>query len=348
MSKNKAKNPFKVRGNKIYFNFGFHGQTIRSATGFQVGQEEEAWKKYREKVKALEDIEKGIDPSHSIDEAVLRFLDEQHPNAKKGDRIFSHLKAALPYLRFKKDNADYSLPLKDIYSAANRLIVGERKRGMANSTINQRTTLLRQIATLAYEKWGWLTTPPYKKIETLTTVHLKRKMALEREEVEELASHCDSEVMRDMIIFAAYTGLRTSEIWRLHKFSLRGDSLFVDGKGHKKRTLPLHQEEIDFVEKYIPISISKDQKINAFTKARKACGLDQFNFHDLRHTFGTMLAREQKSLDRIMTLMGHSTPDQARTYINLATEEYRDDMPIRDATTQNTTQRRHSHFKIVM
>ena len=60
--------------------------------------------------------------------------------------------------------------------------------------------------------------------------------------------------------------------------------------------------------------IRKGNLHNAWAKARKAAGLEDFHFHDLRHTGNALAAATGASTRELMARMGHSSPRAALIY----------------------------------
>ena len=57
--------------------------------------------------------------------------------------------------------------------------------------------------------------------------------------------------------------------------------------------------------------IMRRRLVRAFSKAANEAGLQDFHFHDLRHTFATRLAQAGVDINRIAKLLGHN--DASRT-----------------------------------
>jgi len=334
MSKQRTKNPITTRGNTLYFNFHHKGRAIRSTTGYKVGQEELALAAYLQKRKEVEDEANGIFYHRNIQDGLIRWIEEKQPTLVSPEKYNTHLKIIREFV-------DETRPLSEIYQVTNEMVldmqkalkldkkIGEMVLRYKNSSINKKSAILSGIATLAYSRWHWLTEPPYKKITRLNEASSEREIYIEPAEVEALAAACKLDVTRELVIFTAYTGLRTAEIWRLSEKSLRGHDLHVDGKGKKLRVIPLNDSQVEFVKKHIPIKYSENRIKADFLHARKECDMLHYLFHDLRHTFGTLMAKAGKPQYKIMRLMGHSTDKMARRYMNFSVEDLRDDMPTR-------------------
>jgi len=56
----------------------------------------------------------------------------------------------------------------------------------------------------------------------------------------------------------------------------------------------------------------------SFRRARELANLDDFRFHDLRHTFASRLVQGGVSLYDVMHLMGHKSIEMVQRYAHLA------------------------------
>lgn len=332
MSKSKAGNPIKARGDRLYFSFSHKGKKIRSATGYEVGQEDLAYAAYLEKKKELKDIDNGILPHRTIQDGLIRWTEEHLPTLEGQNTIRSHIKLIREFI-------DETEPLANIYQVSNKMIsdmqkatktikkTGETVLRFKNSTINKRKSILSHIATLSYSKWEWITEPSYKKITRLNERKLQRNIYIPEDDLETLIKNCEHKLTTDVAFFAAYTGMRTAEMWRLNEHSLHGNDLHIEGKGDKMRAIPLDEWQVNFIKENIPLKVSKEYLKRDFKRARKKCGMMRYWFHDLRHTFGTLMAKDGKPQYKIMKLMGHSTDLMVRRYMSLSVDDLRDDMP---------------------
>ena len=74
--------------------------------------------------------------------------------------------------------------------------------------------------------------------------------------------------------------------------------------------------------------IIRQRLVRAFTKAAKDSGLQDFHFHDLRHTFATRLAQAGIDLYRIAKLLGHNDVSTTQRYAHHCPESLRSGVDI--------------------
>ena len=150
-----------------------------------------------------------------------------------------------------------------------------------------------------------------------------------KEQVHELCllalDRCDQN-LASLINFAAYTGLRRGEIWRLRvkdinweagNITVGGDAATVTKNG-SVRIVPLCEPsrvalmvlqpmdaapDLAFWAELFP---NVDVAMRRFNAVRRAAGLpDDLVFHSLRHSFGTWHAEAGTPIRTLMALMGH-------------------------------------------
>jgi integrase len=183
----------------------------------------------------------------------------------------------------------------------------------------------------------------------------KREMLfLDATQVERLAETIDHRYCV-LVQFAAFTGLRAGEIAALkvrHLDLLRGtvrvseSATEVEGrlvwgptKTYESRTVPLPRKLIDALAAHLaerphdldalvftapeggPLrqSVFRDR---VFRPAVKRAGLPDVRFHDLRHTYASLMIREGASVKALQKAMGHATAAMTLdTYSHLYPDE---------------------------
>jgi integrase len=71
-----------------------------------------------------------------------------------------------------------------------------------------------------------------------------------------------------------------------------------------------------------------------FKPALKAAGIDDFRWHDLRHTFASWLVQDGVPLDRVSKLLGHKSLTMTMRYAHLAPNQLHEDVAL---LTKNST-----------
>ncbi|MBF0509518.1 MAG: site-specific integrase, partial [Deltaproteobacteria bacterium] len=145
----------------------------------------------------------------------------------------------------------------------------------------------------------------------------------------------------DIVQTAYYTGMRAGEIFNLtwDKVDLEKGVIQLeaeDTKTNQPRLIYLHEEVLailsrlsqvrptdhDYVFTYegLPIKSIK----TCFNKACYRAGIDDFRFHDLRHTFNTLMRKAGVSKSVIMQLTGHKTDAMFHRYDTVDEADARD------------------------
>jgi integrase/recombinase XerD len=151
---------------------------------------------------------------------------------------------------------------------------------------------------------------------------------------------------RDLSIIALmlFNGLRSREVMELRLQDLRlSEARFsVRGKGNKERMLPLSDDTLETVQRYLDferppssspyllLSLKGRQRGSPMTPAgfrslfrhhRRSAHVPLANAHRFRHTFGTDMVRCGISLPALMHLMGHSHIRTTMLYVTLSPED---------------------------
>lgn len=268
----------------------------------------------------------GEKPRHLWEEAVLRHLEEaSHKRSLETDRW--HLRWLHPHLE--------GMPLAAIDRAAiERLVAASRSEGVKSSTTNRRLQILRLILRKAHLQWEWIETVP-------RIVMLKepkgRTRFLSHEEacrlLQELPPH-----LAAMVRFSLSTGLRQGNVKGLEwaRVDLERRMAWVppdQAKAGVAIAVPLNDEAIAVLEaergkheRYVftyrdkPI---RQVSAKAWRKALKRAGIEDFRWHDLRHTWASWHAQNGTPLLALQELGGWNDAGTVRRYSHLAQDHLR-------------------------
>lgn len=245
---------------------------------------------------------------HTLEEALDRWLLDYVPFLKSEKNYHDKAEILRPFLRHQ--------PLRNAPEVSHQ--AKREWRGLKPATINRRLQILKRITKLAFEEWSWLNEPVWRKIKLLPERN-ERHIYLTREEVDRLAAACTKQGASDFIIFAAYTGLRRSEMLRISPSDVRGEALFLDArtKSSKPRHVPLHPRALEIALR-LPLEITPAELRNQWDEARNKCRMQHVRWHDLRHTFASWLVQQGTPLLIVKELLGHASIKMTERYAHLA------------------------------
>jgi site-specific recombinase XerD len=148
-----------------------------------------------------------------------------------------------------------------------------------------------------------------------------------------------------IIFLMLFCGLRASEVLSLliDDINFTEKQIRVKGKGNKERVLPLTEQVITVLEKYMRLERPSHCKTRSvfvvlqgkhraqsmtyaglrslFRYKRNLSGITKANPHRFRHAFGTSMAREGVQLPVLQKMMGHADGQTTLQYINLSMKD---------------------------
>src|SRR3989441_312785 len=170
---------------------------------------------------------------------------------------------------------------------------------------------------------------------------------------EHRVSSCRSPHLLPVVTVALNTGMRKSEIlgltWERVDFA-RGVIQLERTKNGRRREVPMNRAVYD------ALSVVKgaDQtgpvfrKVNgaawgsvrtAFARAVEDARIDNFRFHDLRHTFASWLVMRGRSLKEVQELLGHSSLTMTMRYAHLSPDRLREAVMALDNFSTTSAQK---------
>lgn len=270
----------------------------------------EAWRQLKLKEK----------PSYTWDEAALRWLDEKsHKKSLRDDE--SRLIWLQSFLRGEKlSEIDRTL--------IDRIILEKKKEQSSPATVNRYLALVRAILKKAV-KWGM--------VENVPSVQLlqepKRRIRwLTREEANRLLRTLP-EHQAELARFALATGLRQGNILTLEwaQIDLQRAICWIhpdQAKGGKGIGVPLNTEAQSVLKRQAGkherrVFVYEGKPINqvntlAWRKALVKAGIENFRWHDLRHTWASWHVQEGTPIHVLQELGGWESSEMVRRYAHLS------------------------------
>lgn len=205
------------------------------------------------------------------------------------------------------------------------------------STIVRYLAALSHAFTMAVKEWGWIESNPVAKV-TKPKEPRGRVRFLDDAERDALLSACKASSSPDLypaVVLALSTGARRQEVlglrWGQIDFARRVATLH-ETKNGERRVLPLAGPALDLLRERAKIrrldtdlvfpgrvDPTKPTDLRApFEAALKVAGIEDFRWHDLRHTAASWLAMNGASLAEIAEILGHKTLAMVKRYAHLS------------------------------
>lgn len=272
---------------------------------------------------------KGIAPAESnINAHILPKFGESEVATLTAKQIKAWHSALATKAARKRNKRGASLAYKEAPAT------DEAKRSR-KSTANRILTIFKAILNKVYEDDIVATCEAWKKVKPFEDVDEPIVRYLKSDEAQRLANACAAD-LRQLVKAALYTGARYSELSgaTVADYSPDNQSLFIrPSKSGKGRHIPLTAEGNDH---FAGSSIGKKGSALLFTRADgaawgknyhvrpllQACQTAKIEpaigFHELRHTYASLLAQAGADLLTISKLLGHAdTRVTSRHYAHL-------------------------------
>lgn len=239
----------------------------------------------------------GKQPDRTIDDAILKWLTGEALSIQVDS---SKVRAVREFTKGRR--------LTEIVDAADSLKAAGLNAGLSPATINRRVAILRRIANLAHDQWGWLQHPLGKKIKTVPG-ETPRYVQITLDQARNLLGCCATR-SRPAILLAVLTGMREGEILRFDPARhLQGARIILDAenKTGRPRIIPLTKQAHIEAKKWVSGALTYSMLRDDFESARKDAGMPWLHFKDLRRTFGSWIVQQTGSLKAAQDLLGHTT-----------------------------------------
>lgn len=263
----------------------------------------------------------GIKPKRTWDEAAVKWL--QDMNGKKSiDTDISRLRQLAGLRGLLLD----ALTREVIMNVVDALPCG-------NSTKNRYIALIRAILYKARDEWEWIDKVP--KLKQLKE-NSQRIRWLKPQEATRLLEALPDNHWREMAAFSLYTGLRQSNVFGLKwgQIDLLRKIAWIypdEAKAGKAIGIPLNDSAIGILLNRLGIHgeyVFTNTRNRAITglnskvwkQALQKAAIQNFRWHDLRHTWASWLVQRGVPLVALKEMGGWEKLDMVMRYAHLATE----------------------------
>jgi len=211
----------------------------------------------------------------------------------------------------------------------------------ADASVNREMALLSHMLGKGVE-WGMLETSPFKKGKRLMFKENNHRLRfLSEPEIEALLKACIPH-LRPIIETALLTGMRRGELLSLKWEQFRNGFIYLtETKSGKARQMPINVRLAEVLKEVRRKNHLKSEYVfcdsqgrrfyevkRSFTSACRRAGIEEFRFHDLRHTFASRLVVKGASLKAVQELLGHSSLTMTMRYAHLSQEHLRDSVNL--------------------
>lgn len=273
---------------------------------------------------------------YTVGDLIARYLEHQKTrNQKRAFDVASHLawwdKEIGMYLL-----ADLSKNL--ILTTREKLIQsGINVERRAPATVNRYMGILSHALSVAVNEWEWLPAHPMKNIAKLPEPR-GRVRFLSDDERTRLLDACresSSAFLYPLVVLALSTGARHGELinlrWEQVDFA-RQAIVLHDTKNGERRVLALAHHALEVLQGWhrardasnplvFPSERIPGQPVQtrpAWLDALKQARVEDFRFHDLRHSAASYLAMNGASTNEIAEVLGHKTLAMVKRYAHLS------------------------------
>lgn len=331
------------RGRVWWMGFSYQGRQVRRST-------EVTDKKLAEKIyhKVMVQIAEGkwyppeVGADKTVKELLERYLtDHSAPNKAPTTHHCDKSRAKHLIQAFGK------LTLREMRPSLLAAHKSKRRtEGAAAKTINNELTLLGHAFQFAVKEWEWVAENPVQKVSKEKVRNLIERWLTAEEEGRLLAA---SPVwLQEIIVFAANTGLRQSEILNLQWCNVdlfRRTITLLEQKNGGRDTLPVNARTLDVLKARAKVRSLKTDYVfyngagnrmdardllRVFYPVMRKADVKRFRFHDLRHTFATRLVQAGADIYTVQKLGRWKTISMVMRYAHHHPESLRAGIEILD------------------
>ncbi len=289
---------------------------------------------------------------HTFKDMVDRYIRDVLP--MKSEHAQKAQKAQLEW--WKSQLGDYTLA--DVNAALitdcrDKLLTTEtkRKRQRTPATVVRYMAALSHAFSVAVNEWEWMEVSPMRRVKKPKEPRGRVRYLSdnERKRLLEACRNSNNKNLYPAVVLALSTGMRQGEVMGLKWDDVdfqRGRIVLHETKNDERRVVPLAGHAFDVLKEHSKVRHLKsslvfpgrrkpEAKVRGLSKsetdiekpmdlrqpwlaALKEAKIDDFRFHDLRHSTASYLAMNGASLAEIAEVLGHKTLQMVKRYAHLS------------------------------
>ncbi len=299
------------------------------------------------------DEPKALPPPKTFGEVAQEYLDYKQAHGKRSlrcDRL--HLRRLLGAFGAETPLPELTSQRIAQYERTRATETSRLGRGLSPAALNRELATLRHLLRLS-EEWGYLEKAPRIRLAREPEGRLRFLTEEEIQRLLEVCARSQNRYLTAIVTMALHTGMRKGEImglvWERVDFS-RGVLLLEQTKSGRRREVPMNRAVYDALT---GLPGPKDDGLifrkasgavwgsirTAFERACKAAKIDDFRFHDLRHTCASWLVMRGRSLKEVQELLGHRVFSMTLRYAHLAPDRLREAVASLEDFSTSSAQR---------
>lgn len=283
---------------------------------------------------------------HTLEEAIDRYFKEVLAHKESSTTNQEH------YLQWWKQQLGayrlFDITSSLIVEKRNSLVGSVNKYGrkIGATTANRYTQALGHVFTIAMNEWEWVETNHVSKVSKFKESRGRVRFLTddERARLLDTCKESDNPYLHTVVVLALSTGARKMEILGLKWQDINLDRKTIilhETKNGERRVLPLQGYALSLVQEQARVrvlgcdyvfpsrKVKKDFKTGkllyrpidirtAWENALLKAQIEDFRFHDLRHSAASYLAMNGASLAEIAEVLGHKTLQMVKRYAHLS------------------------------
>jgi integrase len=276
---------------------------------------------------------------HSLSDLIDRYVRDVLPHKSK---VYVEYASQLKWWKEQIGSVRLSDLSAALISEKRNLLsrtITNRNKQMSPARVNRYMAALSTALNTSVREWEWMEDNPMRKISKLKEPR-GRVRYLTEEERKRLFAACKDSVNPHLymaVVLALSAGARQQEIWGLRwsEVDLERELItFTETKNDELRSVPLKGHALELLKEHSKIRridsdlvfpSKKNPKVrhdfrDPWKKALKVAEIDDFRWHDLRHSCASYLAMNGVPMRTIAEVLGHKTLSMVQRYTHLSTE----------------------------
>ncbi|MGM0575081.1 MAG: tyrosine-type recombinase/integrase [Myxococcota bacterium] len=211
----------------------------------------------------------------------------------------------------------------------------------APATVVRYLAALSHALTVAVKEWGWLDSNPMAKVRKPREPRGRVRYLSDEERDRLLRACADSRnpYLYPVVVLALSTGMRKGEVMGLRWRDVdleRGRVVLHETKNGERRVVPLVGKAREVMREHAKVRAMDTDLLfpgrrprnggarkpmnlrKPWVDALEAAGIEDFRFHDLRHSAASYLAMNGATPSEIAAVLGHKTLQMVKRYAHLS------------------------------